>query len=109
MGQVCLSFRKRDNLHIKDKRPVPNLSVIRKFCIIMFNISRNLQYIDVEALNLYAALKKVKLFINFGHLCHALVFITNFTFKMTAIYHNYYDKIRFESLLLKISLKYLYH
>ena len=31
---------KRDNLHIKDKRPAPNLSVIRKFYICALLIKR---------------------------------------------------------------------
>ena len=33
-GSGLSQLPKRDNLHIKDKRPAPNLSVIRKFyCI----------------------------------------------------------------------------
>ena len=31
-GSGLSQLPKRDNLHIKDKRPAPNLSVIRKFC-----------------------------------------------------------------------------
>ena len=33
-GLIFSQLPKRDNLHIKDKRPAPNLSVIRKFYIL---------------------------------------------------------------------------
>ena len=43
-GSNFSQLPKRDNLHIKDKRPAPNLSVIRKFYCIIFSNDLSLVY-----------------------------------------------------------------